>query len=278
MKKNIFLIIFLFFLNNFFALTITDDVGRNLELKKPIDRVISLSPAHTEMLYYLNLQDRVIAVSENCDFPSDTKNKIKAGTFLNPDLEIIIKLKPDIVISGGGVQKRAIKKMEELGIKVIVLYPRDINGIVKNMELICELLDGDITQVENFKKDLKKIKDNKKVKTYIELWDKPRMSIGGGSFINDIIEFAGGENIFKDAISEYPKISEEEILKRNPDIILLFYKSDKKNGKFLKIKNYEKKIYVMPEEKQDIFLRPGPRVKEAIEFLSKIYGEINYEK
>jgi len=275
MKRVILFIQFLIFLNNIFAILITDDVKRSIEIKNTIKRIISLSPAHTEIIYFLGAQDKLIAVSENCDFPPDTKNKKKAGTFLNPDIETIVKLKPDIVISGGGIQKKAIKKLEELKIGVIVLYPENINGIIKNMELLCKLLDGNCNKIKEFKSHLKVKNTKKKIKTYLELWGNPEMAIGGSSFINDIVEFAGGENIFKNTISEYPKISKEEILKKSPEVIILFYEPE--NNNFI-LKKFKDKIYILQKEKQDIFLRPGPRIIEAINFLYRIYKSMDYEK
>lgn len=277
--KKIFFIILLLFINKLFAITITDDVNRTLKLNEPINRVISLSPAHTEMLYYLGLQNKLIGVSENCDFPPEAKNKIKAGTFLNPDIETIVNLKPDLVISGGGIQKKAIKKMEELGHNVIVLYPLSVDNIIANMDLLCEILNGDKKKIEIFKEKLKKTHRNKKIKTYLELWDKPRMAIGGNSFINDIVEYAGGENIFKNTISEYPKISEEEILKKDPEVILLFYNPEKeKNILFNNKINKKQKVFIISKENQDVFLRPGPRVLDAIKVLNDIYDGIENEK
>jgi iron complex transport system substrate-binding protein len=256
---------------------IVDDVGRKVDIMLPVNRVISLSPGHTEMIYFLSKEEKLIAVSQNCDYPDDTKNKIKAGTFFNPDIEKIIKLKPDLVISGGGIQKKAIKKLEDLKIPVIVFYPDSINGIIKNMEVLCKILNADVKKVENFKNKIIKNKKDKKVKTYLELWDKPKMAVGGKSFINDIIFYAGGENIFNNSISEYPKINEEEILKRNPEVIILLYETKRKNFPLFDKTDAgkNKRIFILEKEKQDIFLRPSPRILNAIEYLKNIYKDIN---
>lgn len=281
MNKKIFTFILSLFL---FILPLSgeiieDDVGRKVEIKLPVNSVISLSPGHTEMIYFLSKEEKLIAVSQNCDYPDNTKSKIKVGTFYNPDIEKIIELKPDLVISGGGVQKKVIKKLENFKIPVIVFYPNNINGIIKDMEALCKILNADIKKIESFKKKIIENKKEKKVKTYLELWDRPKIAIGGKSFINDIVFYAGGENIFNDSISEYPKINEEEILKRNPELIVLLYEAKAKNFTVFEKTNAgkNKRIIILEKEKQDFFLRPGPRILDAIEFLRKIYGDMDEE-
>lgn len=176
-------------------------------------------------------------------------------------------------------KKKLIKKLENFKIPVIVFYPDSINGIIKDMEVLCKILNADINKIESFKKKIFKNKKEKKVKTYIELWDRPKMSIGGRAFINDIVLYAGGENIFNDSISEYPKVNEEEIIKRNPELIILLYETKReKLSLFDKTEaGKNKRIIILEKKKQDIFLRPGPRVLDAIEFLKKIYGDMNEE-
>ena len=109
MKKILLITVLLFAASVAGALTITDDVGRTVNIKEPVNKIVCVSPAHTEMIYYLGLEEKLAAVSKNCDYPPKAKLLAKAGDFMNPDKEKIISLGPQAVISGGGVQKRHLQ-------------------------------------------------------------------------------------------------------------------------------------------------------------------------
>lgn len=281
MKLKILLLqIILFCFNFIYAEVVTDDVGRTVELKLPVSSVVCLSPAHTEMIYFLNQEDKIKAVSTNCNFPNAVYLKEKAGTFLHPDIEKIVKINPDVVISGGGVQKKAIKNLENLNIPVIVLYPRNIDGIVENMNLLSFILGCRFcsAKIRNFEVKCKPRK-NRNIKIYMELWDKPIMSIGGSSFLNDLIKRTGAENILNYVKQEYPKISDEIVIKKKPDVIILLYEPDKDFRNKPRFKNtpagQKNNIFFMSKQEQDIFLRTGPRIIDAIATLEKILNKAN---
>ncbi len=263
-----------------FAEPIVDDVGRTVNVSVPVKIIVSLSPAHTEIIFMLGQQDKLKAVSVQCDFPEAAKKMEKAGTFLKPDLEKIIRIKPDVVISGGGIQKQTIYELDKLKIPVIVLYPRNINAIAADMRVI-----GRLTGTEKKAglmagkiEALKQAKTKTRIlKVYIELWGSPAMSTGGASCINDIVETAGGLNIFKDSASEYPKVSKEEIIKRNPDVIILLYEPEKDyyQRQWFEAVNAgkNKNIFVISEKDSDFFLRPGPRVAEGVKKMKEIIAQ-----
>ena len=201
---------------------------------------------------------------------------------MNPDVEKILKLKPDVVISGGGIQKKKIKAMEKLGIKVIVMYPEDLYGIVNNTRLIGRLT-GKEKKAEKKLKAINKAAEtgtcmkNLSAKVYAELWNEPAMGIGGSSFVNHVIMIAGGHNVLFDSTAEYPKVSKEEIVKRNPDIILLLYDPEKNYSEreYFKLTSAGKKgnIFVLGKKQRDLLLRPGPRTLEAVKMLKKIFNK-----
>lgn len=258
---------------------ITDDVGRKVEINAPVISVVCLSPAHTEIIYWLGCGDRLKAVSLSCDFPNEAKKLPKAGTFLSPDIEAIVKLKPDVVISGGGIQKKAISAMEKLGIKVLVMYPRDIKGIVRDMEIIAGLLGckDSTRKINGFIKETASKTAVSGARVYAELWGSPAMAVGGESFINDLIEKAGGVNILKDAKSEFPKVSTEEVVKRQPDVIILLYTPEKDflDRQYFKMTPAGRagRIYYLKQDELDCVLRPGPRIGKAVKVFEKILGK-----
>jgi iron complex transport system substrate-binding protein len=276
MKRTVIILAAMFITAGLRAEIITDDVGRKAEMQIPAKTVVCLSPAHTEMIYWLNCGDRLKAVSSNCDYPAEAKTLPQAGTFMSPDIEAIVKIKPDVVLSGGGIQKKAIAAMEKLGINVLVMYPRDIRGIISDMEIIAKLLGCKDSgkKISGFADKVNKKAKTPAVKVYAELWGGPAMGVGGESFINDIIERAGGINILKDAKSEFPKVSTEEVVKRQPDVIILLYKPEKDYmaRQYFKMTPAGKagRIYCLKQVDLDCSLRPGPRIDRAINTFEKI--------
>jgi len=276
MKRTAIILAALCFTAGLRAEIITDDVGRTVDVKIPATTVVCLSPAHTEVIYWLGCGDRLKAVSTSCDYPAEAKKLPQAGTFMSPDIEAIIKIKPDVVLSGGGIQKKAIAAMEKLGIKVLVMYPRNIKGIVNDMEIIAKLLGckNSASKIRDFTGKVGRKAKTPGVKIYAELWGSPAMGVGGESFINDIIEKAGGINVLKDAKSEFPKVSIEEIVKRQPEVIILLYKPEKDfmNRQYFKMTPAGKagRIYYLKQVDLDCSLRPGPRIDRAISTFEKI--------
>ncbi|MEI7641157.1 MAG: cobalamin-binding protein [bacterium] len=258
---------------------ITDDVGRKVQLTLPVERIVCLSPAHVEMLYAIGAQKTLVAVSKYCDYPVAATKLQKTGDFLNPDVELIVKLNPSLVISGGGIQKKIIYKLEKLKIPVVVLYPKNLNGISDNIKLLGKLTGREKEAEKIAEKVQKKINaagvknEKQKVRVYAELWNSPAMAIGGASFVNELVARAGGINIFSDALSEYPKASKEEIINRDPQVILFFYEPEKgyETRAWIKLTSAgkNKRTYIISKAEQDIILRPGPRSEQGIRILKK---------
>jgi iron complex transport system substrate-binding protein len=190
-------------------------------------RIVSLSPAITEALYLLGVEDRVIGVTTYCQKPPDAAKKEKIGTIMEINMEKVINLKPDLVIGTGLTNSKDIKKLKNLGIDVATF------DISKNFEWLCQIfldlgkLVGKEEQARTMIVESKKriAKTQKKVeglphkKVFVQLGSKPLFAVTRDYFINDLIEFAGGINIFKDAKSGL--ISREEVVRRNPDIVII---------------------------------------------------------
>jgi iron complex transport system substrate-binding protein len=269
------------------ATSITDDIGRTVNIQIPVSRIVCLSPANTEMIYWMGQEHRLIAVSKGSDYPLSAKNLPQAGDFLNPDTELILKIKPDVVISGGGIQKKAIAKLTSLGVPVIVLYPRDFKGIVGNMRLIAGITaSGDRTKtlIDRFEARLKTFEKNTSpgIRTYAEIWNQPVMAVGSGSFINEIMNAAGCKNIIRDSKTEYPKASKEEIIRRNPQAVLLLYSPEPDYMKRDYIVNTDAgknhKVFIFKGKSLDRMMRPGPRIIEAINELKNAINGTSDEK
>jgi iron complex transport system substrate-binding protein len=190
-------------------------------------RIISLSPALTEGLYLLGLEETVVGVTIYCQEPPHGRKKEKIGSIIEPDIEKMVSLKPDLVLAMSLTNVNVIKKLKNLGIRVVVLE------IPKDFEELCHIFLQLGKEVGKSDKALELIKESKRrvyhIKNKTNILPKPKVLIQIGTkpffvatkdyFINDYIEFAGGINIFKDAPSG--AASREEAIQRNPDVIII---------------------------------------------------------
>lgn len=224
-KINIYAIIITCLL----MVAITGSFSANRAFGSPSDNlgIISLSPVITEGLYLLGMGDNIIGVTIYCQRPSQAKDKQKVGSVVDVNVEKIVNLKPDIVFAMSHTNTKDIKKLRDTGINVITF------DIPKTFERLCEIFlalgktigkEKEAIHIVNASKrkvsDIrKKTSGLQKQKVFIQIGAKPLFAATDDSFVNDYIEFSGGINIFKDAGSGL--ISREEVLKRNPDIILI---------------------------------------------------------
>jgi iron complex transport system substrate-binding protein len=216
---------------------LVDDTGYVTSLEAIPNKIISMAPSTTEIVFALGLDDKVVAVSNYCDYPYDfsawiEEGKISSiGDFADPNMEVIASLDPDLIVATGGVQGPIIDTLRDLGYKVLVLNPSSINGVMDNIELVgnatgktteatalIEELTNRINTVVNTVADAETIPS-----VYYEVWYDPTSlwTAGSKAWQNELIEKAGGVNIFADQDLEYFQSSAEAVIERNPDIILL---------------------------------------------------------
>jgi len=241
-------------------------------------RIISLLPSYTEIIYELGAGDKLVGVTNFCNYPDDAKGKEKVGDYLNPDLEKIYLLKPDIIFVGEW-KNDFIKKMRKLNSRIVVLkQEKDINDIYLTIKTIGKYIKREEQSKELISKIKKSIPANinkKYLKVYIEV-DKGGWSAGSESFISDVVSKAGGINIFSDIKTPYFKAEWEEVLKRNPDYILLLntkideFKKRPMAAEMKAVKNSN--IYLFNEQERDIISRPSPRVVGIIKKLSELFS------
>jgi len=218
---------------------------------------ISLTPATTEILFALKANS-VSAVSNFCDYPPQAKALPKAGDMLAPAIERIAALRPDIVFTGKWVNDSTARRLQRLGIKVIeVPQQKSVEDIYSSITLIGENTDRRAEAaklIAGLRKTLAAIKKRgRKVRVYIEL-DNPHWTAGGASYINELIEDAGGENIFSDVKKDYFSVSWEETAKRAPQIII-----NLTGGK----KEYQSGARVIDNLDRNEIIRPTPRAIRA---------------
>jgi len=269
----------------FYKIFVGNDALKNkVILYSEPSRIVSLAPNLTEILFAIGAGNRVVGVSNYSDYPKAALQKPKVGGFFNPSIEKIFALNPELVLIARGTPLSVINKLKSLHIHVFASDPHTIKDIY-NLILTVGKLTGNVKEsiqvVQKMRavessivSKVNKIPLNKRKKVYIEIWNNPKMSAGKDTFIDALIKEAGGVNIAENAKGNWPIMSDEAIIKANPDVIILLYKGNinaVKNRPGWKdisaVKNNA--VYVL---NPDIFERPGPRI---IQGLVKLY-EIMY--
>jgi iron complex transport system substrate-binding protein len=248
-------------------------------------RVVSLAPSTTEILFALGLDNEIVGVSQYCNFPKRALTKEQVGSMSQPNIERILALKPDIVFSTGLEQAPIVAKMHQLNIKVFVSDPSSIEELYRSMEdmgalvgrgkeaaLVIRRMKADI---DDIKSKVSSIPIRGRPKVFLEVWNNPIMTAGRGSYIDDLITIAGGINIAGDIRKPYSYFSAEEVIKRNPDCIIMGY-MDRSDGRELTSKRFGwasisavKNGRVYNDIDPDIIFRPGPRVVEGVREIHK---------
>lgn len=259
---------------------ITDSYGKELSFDKAPERIVSLSPGATETIYALNKENTLVGRSDFDDYPAAVSKVKSVGGVKDPSIEKITELKPDLVIGGAHFSKDTVKKLEDLGIKVAVLYgAEDLDGAYKNIMDISTILgvaEKGQTIVNAMKKKVESVENkvkslNKPKIYYVVDFGKADFTAGGDTFIGKMIEKAGGDNIAKD--TKGWNYSFEKIVENKPEMIIL---SDKFNIKknFLATDKYKdlpaakkNKVYEIDD---NMLLRQGPRQADGLEALAKI--------
>lgn len=244
-------------------------------------RIISLSPSATEILFAIGAQNQIAARSDFCDFPENAKNIPSVGGFDGKTLSVekILSFSPDFVYLTNGMHNYLIPFLQKHNIAYYISVSDSVQTVLQEITEIGKITDHQLQAQKlcnQIKQDLQKIaeqnKSKPKVTVYWEVWTPPYMSAGKNSFINEIITYAGGINIFSDIEQPYPVVSEEAILMRNPQIIIIPNSTVGGTTAVTSRKNWQNisavknnKIYSVDT---NIISRPGPRISQAIELIS----------
>ena len=204
-------------------------------------RIISLAPSNTQILFAIGVGDKVVAVTDYDHYPYNFAAWIAAGNmtsiggFSTPNKETIASLNPDLILATP-INDPDVVTLRDLGYKVLVLNPNDVNGVFKDINMVGKATGADqnaTTLVNSLTSQINTIEAKiaaanlPKPKVYYEVWTPPLMSAGGTSFISDVISKAGGINIFENETQQYPTVSSETIVQKNPDVILATHRHGK---------------------------------------------------
>ncbi len=261
---------------------VKDATGLIFQWNKPPQKIISLNPSATETICALGGEDELIAVTSFCRYPEEVKSKDKIGTILEPDIEKIVSLRPDLVLATKeGNRKKTIEKIRELGIKVFTfdsiyrfedIYERvSLSGrLLGRREEAGRLISDMKHRIEEIKG---KVKGRPKVKVFWQYGLEPIITANKKTLANEMIELAGGSNIARDALLRYPRYSLEEVTIQNPEVIILtsmesFGEDALDNWRQFKsipaVKN--NRIYLIDS---DLVCNMGPRLIEGLEKIAR---------
>ena len=270
------------FMANVSDKTFTDDVGRRVYLAKPARRVVSLAPSATEILFAVGLDAEVVGVTTFCDYPAQAKSKPKIGSSI-PNLEAILGLKPDLIVGNKDfVRPDVLAKLEQLKIPVFILSPKTVEDILVHISTVGRLVGHDREAravVQGLRDRLSEIRSRmasaKPIRVFYVVNTDPLISVGAGSFIHQMLELAGGENIVGQTAVSYPKVSLEEVLRRDPEV-LLFPVGTSEGIPETEQQRWRKWTSLaavahnrLHQVRAELVNRPGPRVIDGIEALAK---------
>jgi ABC-type Fe3+-hydroxamate transport system substrate-binding protein len=213
----------------FASRTLTDELGRTVAVPDHPHKLVCLAPSIVDDVYSLGAGNDVIAVSEYTTYPADAAKKPTIGAPLNPSLEKIIALHPDLVLGTGDLNHLpSIDHLERYGIPVFVVNPHGIAGIYKSIASLGHALNRD-SDAAHLLRDLQsreqsvraRVLDKPAVRLFMPVWYDPIVTVGWHAFITELIEVAGGNSITSDIAQEWPQVSLEAIVARHPDALLL---------------------------------------------------------
>lgn len=272
--------------------TLVDDTGYVFNLTSYPQRIVSLAPSNTQILFAVGAGDKVVGVTDYDNYPYNFSAWIAAGNmssignYFNPAIEPIVALKPDLVVAAD-LSLDAATKLRSLGYNVLTLDPKDLDGVLNDIILVGRATGNDVqaaAEVSNLSHRITAVKNGvanatSMPKVYHEIWSEPLMSAGPGTFINSLITLAGGQNIFENATTQYPTVSLEDVIEANPDIIIFPSQMGVASfwGTYNDVANrpgwstisavQNHRMYTI---NGDIIDEPGPRMVDALEILAQI--------
>jgi iron complex transport system substrate-binding protein len=273
---------------------VVDETGRTVRIAQPVRRIVSLAPNITETLYALGLQDRLAGDTDYCDYPPDAKLKPKVGGAINPSLESIANLHPDLVLMTKSLNRlETVRSLDNLGIPSYATDPHTVQDIISSMERLAEILGAQqvgAALAQDMEHHLSEIEQRvapvPPSRVLFVVWREPLISVGTGTFIADALRVAGAKSIV-DSTQSWPQVNLEEVVRQQPDFLVfaashptnstpesLDVLSDLPGWRILTA--VQNRRYAIVSDAVD---RPSPRIVSAIENLAKqLHPEVFEEK
>lgn len=228
-KTPIFCLFFLVYIQASLAIEVIDDMGTTIFLEKPAQKIISLSPHTTELIYSAGAGAKVVGVDQYSDYPEAVESIARIGDAHHLDIEKILSLQPDLIVAWGSGQShnRFIRQLIRMKQTVYISSPKEMETIphtVENLGKLAGTYDYAKQQSQKFRDALKNIINEyhgqSTITVFYEIWDQPLFTINGEHVMNKVIEICGGKNIFAELPILSPEVSIESVIAVNPEVII----------------------------------------------------------
>ncbi len=261
---------------------VIDEAGRHISVPNKIDRIVSLAPNLTEIVFAVGAGDRLVGRTSYCDYPPQAKSATEVGDTMHPSIERIIALKPQLVLVSTASQLESFtKQLDEQHIAVYVTNPKSLDEIFSSIEKLGELF-GTADVAKKLANDLRvrtrnveaAVANVKPVRVFYQVSDQPLYTIGRDAFLTDLIRRAGGVSVTADVPTAFPRFSDEAALASKPDAIILPTGGSMGNANSTvasALKNspavLNNRVYKIND---DHLSRPGPRLVDGLEEIARV--------
>ena len=270
---------------------VTDDLGRSVQIQGIPQRIISLAPSNTEIVYALGLEDRLIGVTTYCNYPAAAQEKPAVSEYSNVDIEKIVALQPDLVLADSIHKIDVIPALERMNIPVIALVSPTLEKLISNIALVGQICGQDEAakslnqslqdRIETVAGQTRSMPDDEKQRVFFVTWHDPLWTVGSGTMINDLIEKAGGLNIAAD-LEGNQTLDLETVIQRNPQVIFVLSSMGDQDTSYNYILNEPRfqatealKNSLVFRMDPDIFGRTAPRIVDGLEEMAQdIHPEV----
>jgi iron complex transport system substrate-binding protein len=261
---------------------VIDEAGRHVRVPARPQRIITLAPNLTEIVYAVGAGERLVGDTTFCDYPPEAKQVAKVGDTLQPNIERIIALKPDLILVSTASQLESFtKQLDERGIAVFITDPHDLEGVFNSIKTIGDLL-GQKEQAEKLVGNLRAraaavedaVKSRPPVTVFYQVSPSPLWTAGRKSWVTDLIRRAGGKSVTAETEGEWLRYSDETAMASRPDAIIMAT-SDSMNGDKMEVAPalqqspavLNKRVYGI---NGDYLSRPGPRLVDGLEQMARV--------
>lgn len=260
------------------AVTVIDGAGRRVTLARPVERVVSLSPAVTELLFAIGAGARVVGRTTWCDYPPEARQVAAVGDGMNPDLEAVVAARPDLVVLyRSGLNETAADQLGRMGIAALLLTQdrlEDLAGAARLLGRVTGRQHAGDSLAAGIAQVLAAPAPDLDLRLAVVAWDSPPMVIGGGSYLDQLATLAGARNVFHD-LGSSGVVSLETIAARDPDVIVVLADRERAGPPAFAQRAPWQVIRAVRERRfvtlvGSLFGRPSPRVPEAVARLRRL--------
>lgn len=270
-----------------FPITVVDDAGRQVTVLHLPQRIVSLAPSNTEILFALDLGEKIVGVTDYCDYPEAAKSKPRVAGYSNPNIEKLISLEPDLIVAESIHERMVVPALERLGLTVFVTSATSLDRVLHDIEIIGKitgrnraakkLVDSLRSRIDAVSSKTNVLTPEQRPRVLYVCWHAPIWTMGSETFIDDLISKAGGNNIFASDFRKSRAVSLEAVISKNPQVILVSGMGTSGDIIYSSITSEERlrsvdaivnqRVYKVSDA--SLIERPGPRIVEGLEEVAR---------